>query len=634
MKEISISILFLLVFVSVLTASGDPAKNKTMEAIRTDVKPVMDGQIDNTFHSLFRADKFTTFEPVPGLESAYTSEVTVMYDDDAVFITAKLYDDDVDNMIKDLSPRDNITNTDYFGVTFDPYQSGITGYSFIVTAAGVQVDMKETSYGSDASWNDVWKSEVSINNDGWTVEMQIPYSALRFPTEEVNDWNIQFTRLVRKTREKSFWNPVDPAVDGFLTQMGTLTNIRDINAPIRISVTPYLGLQMNTIQTGTGIGLSPKVAGGMDLKYGINEAFTLDMILIPDFSQVRSDVQILNLGPFEVQFDENRPFFTEGLELFNTAGVFYTRRIGARGHLVNEILTDPTIRSVENLPTNNLVNATKISGRTNSNTGLGFFNAVEIPTHATVTDTFGVSQRKLINPLTNYNVFVVEQALNNNSRIGFINTNVTRVGDYYDANVSALEWNLRNKSEKYDLQGTFISSQKYLESGPDLGYSYNVNVGKIAGAWNFRAYHYAESVRYDINDLGFLYSPNELGYLITGTYNKYKPAKENVAYWRVSSAVSYSQLFAPQVFTDLDADISGFIKLKSFDAFGMNISASPLGSHDYFEPRTSDFSRFLYREPWVYIGGFISSDYRKPLAIDLRLGYSKADYAGRSFAVD
>ena len=629
MKKFYIIIIFLSAMCSQLFATGDPIGNRVIEAIRTNQKPLLDGEIDANFNSLFQASEFTTFEPIPGLPSQYDSEVTVRYNDEAIFITAKLYDDDVEHMIKDLSPRDNITNTDYFGVTFDPYRSGITGYSFIVTAAGVQVDAKEVSYGSDESWNDVWRSEVSINEDGWTVEMEIPYSALRFPTGEVNDWNIQFTRLVRKTREKSFWNPVDPAVDGFLTQMGTLTNIRNIDAPLRLSVTPYLGIQVNTIETGTGIGLSPKVAGGMDLKYGINEAFTLDMILVPDFSQVRSDVQVLNLGPFEVQFDENRPFFTEGLELFNTADIFYTRRIGARGHLLNNLNFDPSVQSIESLPSNNLVNATKISGRTNSKTGLGFFNAVEIPTYATVTNTSGQSERRLLNPLTNYNVVVVDQALKNNSRISFINSNVTRVGSYYDANVSALEWNLRNKKEKYDLRGKYVSSQKYYESGPQLGYSYNINAGKISGAWNYRAFHFAESVQYDINDLGFLYSPNERGYLVTATYNKYKPENEKFAFWRVNGGLEYATLFSPNVFTDLDLDFSGFLKLTSFTAFGFNMSAEPIGRHDYFEPRRAGFSTFLYREPTVYLGGFISTDYRKPLALDLRAGYEKADFQGR-----
>lgn len=606
---------------------------KTLEAVRTESRPIIDGKIDKLFEkSTFKATDFTTFEPIPGLPTEFKTEVSVIYDNQAVFIAAKMYDEDIQSMIKDLSPRDRINNSDYFGVTFDPYQTGISGFTFRVSAAGVQVDVKETLDDSDNSWNEVWRSEVNIYDDHWVVEMAIPYSALRFPTGEVNDWNIQFERSVRKTRELSFWNPVDPAKNGFLTQMGTLKNIQDIDAPLRLSVTPYVGIQLNSTDKGNGeIGVSPKFAGGLDLKYGINEAFTLDMILIPDFSQVRSDVQILNLGPFEVRFDENRPFFTEGLELFNTAGVFYTRRIGGNGFLRNELFQDPNVSSINSLPTNNLINATKISGRTNTNTGIGFFNAVEAPTYAEYTDTLGESREKLINPLTNYNVVVVEQALKNNSKVAFINTNVLRNGYATDANVTGLEWNLRNKSERYALTGKYVNSQKFFENTTSLGYAYNLNFQKIAGAWNYELGTSVESANYDINDLGFLFSPNEQNYFGGLAYNQYKPKNDKIANWSLSGGMGYNQLFDPNVFTGFAMNFRGFMRLKTFDAFGFYVYGSPFGFRDYFEPRTSDFSLFLEQERNLGLGGFISTDYRKPVALDVNWDFENFDYEDRYY---
>lgn len=621
------SLIFFFILGVSLQATSDPvtSKVKEIDAIRIDDKPIIDGELEEHFiRSNFKADNFTTFEPIPGLPSEYQTEVTINYNDQAIFISAKLYDDNPESIIKDLCPRDRTTNTDFFGITFDPYQTGLTGYTFVVTAAGVQVDIKRTGDMEDASWNDVWKSAVKFDEKGWNVEMEIPYSALRFPTGEVNDWNIQLFRSVRSKREMSFWNPVDPEVDGLLTQMGTLKNIRNIDAPLRLSVTPYIGFQMNTLPSANGsVEFSPKMAGGLDLKYGINEAFTLDMILVPDFSQVRSDIQVLNLSPFEVQFNENRPFFTEGLELFSTANIFYTRRIGGNAFRRDEIANKGDFEEFDFLPNNNLINATKISGRTNSNVGLGFFNAVEIPTYATYRDTSGQLHRELANPTTNYNVSVVEKALKNNSKISLINTNVTRVGSSYDANVTGVEWNLRNNTQKYDVRGKYALSQKYFSDKTDLGYVMSLNAGKIQGAWTYRGSMYIESANYDINDLGFLRSPNEKNFRIDVNKFVYKPKNDKIGLLRWSNEIGYSSLYAPNYFTGFYLNSEYVIRLKSFDAFGLWASLYPLGYKDYFEPRTADYSSFLRWEPSAAIGGFISSDYRKPLAVDVRFNYEE-----------
>lgn len=607
---------------------------KELLAVRIDEKVVIDGAIDPLFElSTFKADQFTTLEPLPGLPSAYKTEVSVLYNDQAIFIAAKMYDDDPDNIIRDLSPRDRVVNSDFFGVTFDPYKAGLTGLTFRVTAAGVQIDAKTTESGDDTSWNDVWKSAVQIDDDGWSLEMEIPYSALRFPTGEANDWNIQFIRSVRSTREESYWNPIDPAVDGFLTQMGTLKDIREIDAPLRLSVTPYAAAQVNTMPNSSGdVEANTNFSGGLDLKYGINEAFTLDMILIPDFSQVRSDIQVLNLSPFEVRFDENRPFFTEGVELFRTANLFYSRRIGGRALLGGEIASRGDFDSWESLPNNNLVNSTKISGRTNGNIGVGFFNAVEASTYATYFDTTGQVQRTLANPLTNYNVSVVEKALPNNSKFSIVNTNVSRRGTYYDANVTGAEWNLRNKGQKFDLRGRYALSQKYQEEGTDLGYVASVNAGKIQGQWTYRGSIYIESANYNINDLGFLRSPNEMNFSGQLNFTKFKPKQEKIANYRFRNSIRHNSLYSPNVFSFLNTESSFTVRLKSFDAFGITVETNPLGYNDYFEPRTTDFSKFLRYEPSGSIGGFISSDYRKPVAIDVRFTYFKYAAAGRDIS--
>jgi len=179
---------------------------------------------------------------------------------------------------------------------------------------------------------------------------------------------------------KGSWQFIDFKLNNsFLTCMAKLNNVSGIKPPLRLSVSPYAStyaLHYSDPDAGTSTGFSYNA--GLDLKYGINEAFTLDMLLIPDFGQVRSDDQVLNLSPFEVQFSENRQFFTEGVSLFSKAGIFYSRRVGGRPVAYYDAEDDlGTNETMEDNPQSaQLLNATKISGRTEGGLGIGFFNAV------------------------------------------------------------------------------------------------------------------------------------------------------------------------------------------------------------------------------------------------------------------
>jgi hypothetical protein len=143
---------------------------------------------------------------------------------------------------------------------------------------------------------------------------------------------LNITRRRQKTQQQFTWNTIDPTVNGFLTQEGQWTGLQNINPPLRLQFTPYFSTYANhyPINEPGQKNWSSSVNGGMDVKYGISQALTLDMTLIPDFGQVRSDNTVLNLSPFEVKYDENRPFFTEGTELFGKGNLFYSRRVGGR----------------------------------------------------------------------------------------------------------------------------------------------------------------------------------------------------------------------------------------------------------------------------------------------------------------
>lgn len=580
------------------------------------------------------ATDFIVTEPVPGAEATYKSAVFFLYDDNAVYIGARMFDDEPGKILKELSLRDQIGNADNFRVFFDTYQSGLNGFKFYLTASGVQLEAIVSNHKDDLNWNAIWDSKVTTDSLGWTAEIRIPYSSLRFPSKEVQEWNVQFGREIRRLREVSYWSPIDPAISGWVQQSGKVTHIEKIVTPIRLSLTPYLSTYLNTY--------NPKVSGqsatsdlaaraGLDLKYGINDAFTLDMTLIPDFGQVISDRQVLNLGPFEVFFAENRQFFTEGTELFSKGNLFYSRRIGGRPlhyfDVYNQLGEGERVTS--NPETTQLINATKVSGRTGSGTGLGAFNAVVAESYAEIVNENGSARKIKTNPLTNYNTFVIDQNLKNNSYVTFVNTNVLRMGSDYDANVTGGFFNLKSKSQIYFVSGDAVMSQKYSQEDTDLGYTYHLNAGKNGGNWTYEVGHGLESHNYNPNDMGFLYSPNEWYFYGEGGYTQYTPKMAGLQQYYFNISSTYTRLYKPNVFSDFAINLSSFVLWKSRFAAGIDGRLEPVVTYDYFEPRTPDFSRFLtWPKNWL-ISGFISSDYRKPIALDIKLSYRDFDAEGR-----
>jgi len=302
--------------------------------------------------------------------------MALLYDDEALYIFAELLDNQPDSITRDLSLRDNTGNADLFSFLLDTYRGGQNGLAFTLTAAGVQIDSKISEDGEDTNWDAVWDSAVEINDKGWYAEMRIPYFSLRFPETSEQEWRVQFTRDIRRHRESSYWSRIDPENSNFIVQIGDMTGVSNIKPPLRLSLNPFVVGYVNTIKdpesdpaksTGTAYGL------GLDLKYGINDAFTLDMILIPDFGQVQSDNVVLNLSPFEQQFEERRPFFTEGTELFNKGNLFYTRRVGGTPFNFYDVETEEGEEIIKNDNVTQLYNAFKVSGRTADGLGIGIY---------------------------------------------------------------------------------------------------------------------------------------------------------------------------------------------------------------------------------------------------------------------
>ena len=365
MKKI-ILVFFLL---SVVLFSQD---RKELSATRISLPPKIDGILDEDYwYDSKSAQNFLMLEPYNGKSERSTekTEVIVLYDNEALYIGAKLFDSRSYEILKEFGPRDEKNkNADMFEIWLNPFNDGLNQFNFGVTAAGVQFDGIFNGQNLDMNWDAVWESEISYSNKGWFIEMKIPYSAIRFPNKQIQEWGLNMVRGIRRYREFYSWNFVDIEQSLRSNQDGLLTGIKNITPPIRLSLYPYTSIYYENYDKANQFYFN----GGLDLKYGISENFTLDMTLIPDFGQTKSDDLILNTSPFEIRYDENRPFFTEGTDLFNKAGLFYSRRIGQ----VPDFETSEG-DEITNLPSAiPIINATKISGRNKNNLGIGVFNAV------------------------------------------------------------------------------------------------------------------------------------------------------------------------------------------------------------------------------------------------------------------
>jgi hypothetical protein len=586
---------------------------KTLPAKRTSANFKIDGDLSEAaWKDAVPATQFIEWRPNFGAieETDTRTEIYLLYDNTSIYIGGYCHERSKDSVSKELVGRDVIGVNDYVGIIFDTYKDKINGFGFYITPLGEQFDAKySNTVGEDGSWSAVWDSESKLVADGWTFEMRIPYSAIRFVSKENQTWGLNITRNRKKAGRQFMWNPVDPNINGFLNQAGEWTGIEKIEAPIRLSFSPYFSTYLNHYPHNTNDikNVTSSVNGGMDVKYGISDAFTLDMTLIPDFGQVQSDNRVLNLTPFEVRYNEYRPFFTEGTELFSKGELFYSRRVGSEPLHAYDIQLGPNEQLVKNPLESKLINATKVSGRTKKGFGLGIFNAITKPMYATVEDIVSKSTRKIqTGPLTNYNILVFDQTLKNNSAISFINTNVTRSGGDYDANVSAALFDFNNKKNTYNMNGKVAVSQLMSKGSNVRGYSHNIEFRKT-GKWNFEIGQSVADEKYDINDMGILFNNNFVDHYMWTGYRWLKPTKfYNRIQLNYNANVStlYKRIpgqYVNSSFQNFSTNINANIQLKTLWWFGMFIGYGATGN-DFYEPRTTGYSfkrpARLQLNPW------------------------------------
>lgn len=585
----------------------------------------IDGKINETvWQNAAIAGDFITFEPDNGkpIPENKKTEVRVLYDNDAIYIAAVMNDENPEKILREITQRDDFGTSDVFGVFINGFNDGQQDFQFFVNAADGQADCITTdTNGEDYSWDAVWRSKAIITDKGWNVEMRIPYAALRFSAENKQTWGLNFFREVRRDRFKYTWNFIDSKLGTFTQQTGILEGIENIKPPTRLFLLPYSSFYVDANSRQKTVGT---LKGGLDVKYGINDAFTLDMILIPDFGQTKFDDQILNLGPFEQQFNENRPFFTEGTDLFSKGNLVYSRRIGGNPTNSPTVGTDEVV--IENPANVSLLNAFKVSGRTKNGLGVGILNAVTQKTSATIGNTVtGETRKELLEPLANFNVLVLDQRFRKNSSVSFVNTNVTRDGSFRDGNVTALVWDLNTKKNTYNLSGDFKYS--HVNDGTTkTGINSQLNFAETSGKFRYGIGADIMTRDFDNNDLGINFETNYYSIYGNTSYRILNPTKYfNTFNTRINTYHQFQKETGKIQSSNINYQVNSNTKQNHYIGFGFD--ANPVETYDYYEPRAAD--RFVIRP--TRIGGFIyiSTNYNYPFAIDFNPSFSVFDEAGR-----
>ena len=453
-------------------------------AVRASSAPKIDGRLDDlVWTEAVPLSGFLQRDPNEGQPATEDTRVRVAYDDHAIYVAVHLLDRDPGAIVRQLSRRDAQVEADALVVYVDPHNDHLTGAQFAVSAAGVQRDaLIYNDNFLDSTWDAVWESAVEVGADGWTVEMRIPLSQLRFPKAERYTWGINVQRIIQRRNESDWLQLVRKNESGLASRMAHLEGIAGIRPPTTLEFLPYVtsrGEFIAPTTPGTPFNDGSRLFGaaGLDMKYGVSSSLTLDAAFNPDFGQVEVDPAVVNLTQFEVFFEERRPFFTEGAKVFGNFGrsgaseywgffrpeptLFYSRRIGRapQGRVSGTYVDVPASTTI--------LGATKLVGRTRGGWTIGALDAVTGRERARVSDDVQTT-RPEVEPLTNYAVFRAQRELGRRGAIGILGTSVIR--DVSDPALAAL---LVGRASMLGLDGhVFLDSARKW-----------VVHGGVAGSW-------------------------------------------------------------------------------------------------------------------------------------------------------
>jgi uncharacterized protein DUF5916 len=517
--------------------------------------PSLDGRLDDPAWAL--GPPITDLiqqDPNEGAPVSERVEVRIVYDGDALYVSARLFDSEPRAIVSRLTRRDAATHSDEFRLLLDSYHDHRTAFQFAVNPAGVKTDVLIGGDGDyeDDSWDPVWKAATAVDSLGWTVEMRIPFSQLRFSRAPEQVWGVRLVRWIQRKNELAMFPFVAKTDKGVASRFAHLEGIANVAAPHRLEVVPYT-VSRGSFERPTAArdpfndGSRYSGGAGADVKYGVSSSLTLDATVNPDFGQVEVDPAYVNLTEFEQELQERRPFFIEGAEMFKFGGnggglvkfsdppqFFYSRRVGGPPH------GDADGDYVDRPENTTILAAAKLTGRRASGWSVGLLDALTGREWATVVDTTtGLHQANEVEPLTNYFAGRVKRELRGgNTTLGIIGSAVHRDlrvpaldelrtaaydggidlfhrwggnaytlaasfgGSYLLGDPAAIQRAQRNSNRYYrrpDAQSFRYDPTRTSLSGT-IG---DVYLNKIAGRWNWSVGAGFASPGFEVNDFGF-----------------------------------------------------------------------------------------------------------------------------------
>jgi hypothetical protein len=461
----------LLVFALQVGAAADTARDThangipvpRVQAVRLARAPVIDGKLDDeVWRQVPVTTGFIQNRPNEGAPASEQTEIQVAYDESALYVGARMHERDRSKIFEQLTRRDQGDDGDLLIVAIDSYHDHLTAFGFALNPSGVKIDATASrdEENWDISWDAVWTGATRIDANGWTAEMSIPLSQLRFSPRDVQVWGLNVWRIRKLANETSALVVVKQSERGFASRFAHLVGLTGIPAPRRLELLPYARAQAETRRAVPGDPFfdGRRVSGGagMDIKYGVNSNLTLDATINPDFGQVEADPAQLNLTAFEVFFQERRPFFVEGAQIFdfgavcnnwcffNRPSVFYSRRIGRSPSLGPR---DPYARLgahesrdslfFTDVPTQStILGAAKLTGQLATGTSIGVLHAetgrADAEVEATIRRTAGAPWERVryddpVEPRARYSVARLRQSFGAGATtVGVLGTSVLR----------------------------------------------------------------------------------------------------------------------------------------------------------------------------------------------------------------
>lgn len=659
-----------------LAAAQQPERTlPTSRAVRATGTIRLDGKLDEAAWTAAPVtDAFFQIDPDEGQPASQRTEVRVLFDDDALYVGVRLHDNGP--IIARLGRRDmNLVDSDWFGVMIDSYHDHRTAFGFDVNPAGVRRDEVKTIDIDDNSWDPVWDVATSVDNTGWTAEYRIPFSQLRFSGESSQIWGIQFERLIGRRREYSVSTFIPKSERGGVPKYGHLEGVQNVRTGKRLELLPYVVQRAEYVDPGANPFRTDReffTAGGLDLLFRASSNLTLNATINPDFGQVEVDPAVVNLGVYETFFEEKRPFFVEGSEIFafganGTSGgqLFYSRRIGRAPSIALS-------SSGVDVPTNTtILGAGKLSGKV-SGWSLGVLSAL---TAKEVARTMinepglpGQPGRQIVDkttaePLASYSVARARREFRDGqSFIGGVITSVQRdLSDDFSRRFlhrSAIaggfdfnhEWANRTWALSGDVEGsrvegsaaaiaaTQLRSNHYFQR-PDAdhldfdstrtslgGYSMNATLSKQGGEhWRGDIGAAMTSPGYETNDLGFSYRTDRRDIQANVNYVQNRPGKY-LRNWNVTAFSRAEHNF-------------DWERILAFAGFGFNSRTLNYwtlhGFTQFYFPALDDrLTRggpIAKRPGWTSIGLYVASDGRKPLSGSVFLGTDQYQYGSYNY---